>query len=126
MKYKKKIQNEGITTAIDYYKKLKSEQPDDYIWNENELNFLGYELLEDKKLEEAIGIFKLNLEEYPKSANAYDSYGDALLTKGDTVNALINLKKVEAIDASFFGIKKKIKALEEKALPKKGRKPTLT
>lgn len=112
----KKVQTEGITTAIEHYKKLKSEQPDYYIFHENELNFLGYELLEDKKMDEAIDIFKLNQEEYPKSANVYDSYGDALLAKGDTFNALINFKKVQTMDPTFFGITKKIKSIEEDSM----------
>ena len=112
----KKVQNEGITAAIDYYKKLKSERPNDYIFSEYELNFLGYELLGADKVDEAIGIFKLNQEEYPKSANVYDSYGDALLAKGDTVNALIYFKKVEAMDPAFFDIKKKINTIEENTM----------
>ncbi len=108
----KKVQNEGLTAAIDYYKKLKSEQPDYYVFNEYELNFLGYELLGDNKIDEAIGIFKLNQEEYSKSANVYDSYGDALLAKGDTVNALVNFKKVHAMNPTFPDIRKKIMAIE--------------
>ncbi len=116
----KKVHRNGITAAIDYYKKLKSERPDDYVFNESELNFLGYELLGDNKVDEAIEIFKLNQEEYPKSANVYDSYGDALLAKGDTVKALMNFKKVEAMDSAFFDIKKKIKAIEENTMPNNG------
>jgi CubicO group peptidase (beta-lactamase class C family) len=118
----KKVQTEGITAAIDYYKMLKSDQPDGYEFNEYELNFLGYELLGDKKVDEAIGIFKLNQEEYPKSANVYDSYGDALLAKGDTINALINFKKVEAMDAAFADIRNKINAIEVNTMPKNGYK----
>ena len=108
----KKVQTEGIEAAIDYYKKLKSEHGEEYVFNEYELNFLGYELLEDKKVDAALGIFKLNQEEYPNSANVYDSYGDALLARGDTVNALKNFRKVEAMDATFLDIQKKIKGLE--------------
>ncbi|WP_172435990.1 serine hydrolase domain-containing protein [Sediminicola luteus] len=111
----KKVQDEGIVAAIAYYKKLKAEQFDNYVFNEYELNFLGYELLEDKKVNEALAVFKLNKEAYPNSANVYDSYGDALLEKGDTVNALINFKKVKALDAEFFGIHEKI---EKYASPK--------
>ncbi|WP_375324073.1 serine hydrolase [Flagellimonas sp. GZD32] len=109
----KKVQNEGIKAAVDHYKKLKLEQQGAYVFNEYELNFLGYELLEDKKIDDAIGIFKLNQDEYPNSANVYDSYGDALLAKGDTINALKNFKKVEAMDPKFLGIKKKIRRFEE-------------
>ncbi len=108
-----KIHLEGITAAMNYYEKLKLERPDEYIFNEFELNFLGYELLGDSKVDESIAIFKLNLEEYPNSANVYDSYGDALLVKGDTINALKNFKKVKTIDSTFSDIKNKIKILEE-------------
>jgi CubicO group peptidase (beta-lactamase class C family) len=109
-----KVQTEGIAAAVAHYKELKAEQPNDYFFHENELNFLGYELLGDNKVDEALGIFELNVAEYPTSVNVYDSYGDALLAKGDTLNALIQFKKVEAMDPAFFGINEKIQSLEGK------------
>ena len=38
---------------------------------------LGYMLMQQKKLPEAIAILKTNAEFYPKSSNVYDSLGDA-------------------------------------------------
>ena len=58
------------------------------------------------------------MEEYPGSANVYDSYGDALIAKGDTVNALLNFKKAFAMDATMTATKEKIDGLEAGVKPK--------
>ena len=49
---------------------------------EAELNKQGYELLAQKKTQEAIAIFKRNVDEHPHSANAYDSLGEAYMIAG--------------------------------------------
>jgi cytochrome c-type biogenesis protein CcmH/NrfG len=43
------------------------------------MNAVGYQLLKDKKIDEAVAVLKLNTEAFPKSANAYDSLGEAYL-----------------------------------------------
>ena len=53
-----------------------------------------------------------NQEEYPQSANTFDSLGDALFASGDTTNALINFKNAFAIDSSFIASKEKIESIE--------------
>jgi tetratricopeptide (TPR) repeat protein len=49
--------------------------------------------LQSEKLDEAVAVFKLNVEAFPKSANAYDSYAEALMTQGNKEEAIINYKK---------------------------------
>jgi tetratricopeptide (TPR) repeat protein len=61
--------------------------------NEGQLNIYGYNLLNQKKYDEAISIFILNTQKYPKSANTFDSLGEAYAMKGDKKNAIINFKK---------------------------------
>ncbi|MEG9326428.1 tetratricopeptide repeat protein [Salinimicrobium catena] len=91
-------QENGIDEAISKYKDLKANQADDYTWNEWELNNIGYQIMnDDNDLEAAEKIFSLNIEEYPKAANPYDSYADYLLEKGDTEKAKEYLKKSIAI-----------------------------
>ncbi len=60
---------------------------------ENELNNYGYQLLGQAQYDKAIEILKLATERFPKSANAWDSLGEAYALKGDTKNAIINFKK---------------------------------
>ena len=60
---------------------------------ENELNQYGYQLLTDNQQDKAIEIFILNTQRHPKSANTFDSLGEAYALKGDKKNAIINFKR---------------------------------
>jgi tetratricopeptide (TPR) repeat protein len=60
---------------------------------EAELNGYGYQLLGEGALDQAIAVFVLNTERHPKSANTWDSLGEAYATKGDKANAIKCFKK---------------------------------
>jgi tetratricopeptide (TPR) repeat protein len=64
-----------------------------YIFDENELNGLGYRLLSMERITDAIEILKLNVEAYPESWNAYDSLGEAYMKNGDREEAIKNYRK---------------------------------
>ncbi len=85
------IMEKGIESALQSYRTLK--QADDYYTSESQLNALGYRLLGVKKVREAIGIFKLNAETYPQSANVYDSLGEAYMANGDKELAIRNYQR---------------------------------
>jgi len=55
--------------AVKQYRELKATRNSEYDFRESELNTLGYQLLQMKKVAEAIEIFKLNVEAYPQAAN---------------------------------------------------------
>lgn len=61
------------------------------------LNAVGYNLLFNEKQDEAIAIFQLNTELFPSIANVWDSYGEALLMKGDSAAALSAYQKALSI-----------------------------
>ena len=63
------------------------------IATENDLNNYGYQLLNQKQFDKAIEILALNTQNHPKSANAWDSLGEAYALKGDKKNAIVNFKK---------------------------------
>jgi tetratricopeptide (TPR) repeat protein len=50
-------------------------------------------LLNQGQNDKAIEMFVLNTQRFPKSANAWDSLGEAYATKGDKKNAITNFKK---------------------------------
>jgi tetratricopeptide (TPR) repeat protein len=60
---------------------------------EAELNIYGYQLIAQNEIDKAIEVFTVNVERNPKSANAFDSLGEAYATKGDKTNAIKNFKK---------------------------------
>lgn len=109
----KEVYEHGAEHAVGFFRKIKAERPSDYRIIESELNILGYQLLWAGRTEDAVAILKLTAEEFPNSANVYDSYGDALLAKGDTVNALANFKKAFGMDATMAGLKEKIEGMEK-------------
>lgn len=94
----KTASNLGIKAAI--YKKM--EQREAYlktvdeaaeVANTNQLNTLGYQMLNDKEYERALRFFKRNVQNNPADANGYDSLGEAYKTMGDNRNAIKNLQK---------------------------------
>ncbi|SDS70222.1 CubicO group peptidase, beta-lactamase class C family [Formosa sp. Hel1_31_208] len=107
-----KIYAENVDAALRSYKMLKANSPENYDFSEVELNSLGYGLIRDNRLDDALQIFKFNTEQFPSSANPYDSYGDALLATGDTLRALENFRKCFAMDSTLTYAKDKSEALE--------------
>ena len=105
---------EGGVAAAARFHELHEKAQDDYRWDEGGMNFLGYELMGIGRVKDAIEIFKLNVESYPKSANAYDSLGEAYMNDGQKELAIANYKKsVEINPKSESGIEA-LKKLESK------------
>lgn len=87
------INASGIDSAVKQYRDLKTNHYAEYDFSESPVNSLGYVLLRNNKAKEAIEIFKLNVEAYPKSFNVFDSLGEAYMTAGDKELAIINYEK---------------------------------
>jgi len=87
------LQEKDIQTTIGEYHHLKRTCPDEYDFEEDELNTLGYRLLRTDRTKEAIEIFKLNVQAFPDSWNPYDSLGEAYFLDGDRELALENYRK---------------------------------
>jgi tetratricopeptide (TPR) repeat protein len=87
------IASNGVDAAIKQYHALKAAQPTTYNFDEDELNSLGYRLLNAKKFNDAIRILQLNVEAYPQSSNVYDSLGEAYMDDGNKPLAIANYQK---------------------------------
>lgn len=66
---------------------------------ERELNQLGYGLIQDKKLDEAIAVFREVVQRFPKSWNAHDSLAEALAAKGDKAGAIAEYEQARGMVA---------------------------
>jgi hypothetical protein len=87
------LMRDGLAAAIADYQRLRKDQFDAYDFSERELNRLGYDLLKQQRVADAIEIFKLNVEMFPNAFNAYDSLGEAYLKAGDQRLAVKNYQK---------------------------------
>lgn len=108
----KKIYEKDANEAITFYNRVKADTIN-YRVSESDINQLGYLLINEDKIDAAAQVFKLNISEHPESANVYDSYGDALLMQGDSIQALANFQKCFQMDDSLMYAKDKAEALEK-------------
>jgi tetratricopeptide (TPR) repeat protein len=60
---------------------------------EADINTLGYTLMGQKKMKEAIEMFEKNVKDYPDSWNVYDSLAEGLENSGDMKGAIKNYEK---------------------------------
>jgi tetratricopeptide (TPR) repeat protein len=65
---------------------------------ESEINQLGYFFLSGGMPSRAVDVFMLNLRAFPRSANAYDSLGEAQLARADTALAIVSYRKSLELD----------------------------
>jgi hypothetical protein len=87
------IAGSGIDQAAKQYHELKATAPSTYDFDENEVNSLGYQLLQADKYKQAIRIFQLNVETYPQSGNTWDSLAEAYMDDGDKAQAIANYQR---------------------------------
>lgn len=90
------IKAKGLQNALTQYAELKKTSKK--LNDEWDLNELGYYYLNRGHLPEAIGIFKLNIVEFPKSGSIYDSLAEGYEKSGDKALAIEYYEKALALD----------------------------
>ena len=102
-----------VTKLKDHYDMVSKEMGYRVSPPEQNINSLGYYEMNNGHLTKAGALFKMNIDNYPKSNNVYDSYGDLLVAEKDTANAIANYKKALALQDNSY-TKQKLNALEGK------------
>jgi len=103
---------QGVKAGTELYKKLKKDPT--YGIKEGHINNIGYQLLGSGKKKEAIEVFKINVETFPKSGNAYDSLGEAYLADGEKELAIANYSKSVELDPTNENGKKILDEISKK------------
>ncbi|HTA22624.1 MAG TPA: alpha/beta hydrolase-fold protein [Terriglobales bacterium] len=86
----------GLEGVAQHYRAL-SERFGFRVSAERDINSLGYNLLGNKKIDEALAAFRRNVELYPQSANVYDSLADGFEAAGKPDLAVQNVEKAVEI-----------------------------
>jgi predicted alpha/beta superfamily hydrolase len=89
----------GATAVEDHYKRLSSKFGYTIPPPEPLMNNLGYRLMAEGKMDDAIAVFKSNVERYPSSANVYDSLAEAYEKTGKLDLARPNYEKAMRLGA---------------------------
>ncbi len=96
------LEQQDADAAIAKYRELKQNGPDNYNFSEAQLNRVGYILLGEGRVEEALKIFELNVEVFPEAHNPHDSLAEAYLFKGDFEQARRLYQKALEIEPGFY------------------------
>jgi len=86
----------------------------EYNLSEAGVNSFGYELMANKRNEEALKIFELNIKLYPRGANAYDSFGECLLKLGKKEEAIAAYKKSLELNPKNNNAEKTLAEIQKK------------
>jgi 3-oxoadipate enol-lactonase len=106
--------SQGVYAAVQYFHKKREAEPDIILFEEREMNALGYSFLQNGKIKEAIELFKLNTVAYPNSSNTYDSLGEAYLADGQNNLAIKNYQKSLELNPNNANAQKVLKDLKRK------------
>jgi glyoxylase-like metal-dependent hydrolase (beta-lactamase superfamily II) len=107
------IEEAGIRAAVEKYHSMKTDKVGKFYFGENDFNALGYRLMGSGKIDEAIEVFKLNIEAFPESWNVYDSLAEAYMNKGIDDLAIKFYKKSIELNPENNNAKEIVKRLEK-------------
>lgn len=94
MQLRQFVLKKGAAAGIAKYRSMReTKTPEEIGVTERGINRLGYVLLGQDRIDEAIELFKLNTEEYPESWNVYDSLAEAYMKKEEKELAIKFYKK---------------------------------
>jgi predicted alpha/beta superfamily hydrolase len=110
----------GMAGIEQHYRSLSQRYGYPIQVPENVRNGFGYRLMGDNKFDEAIAVFKRNVELYPGSANVYDSLADGYESAGKVGLALQNCENAVEVgtktsDPQLDAFKEHLKHVTDKA-----------
>jgi CubicO group peptidase (beta-lactamase class C family)/C-terminal processing protease CtpA/Prc len=83
----------GAEVALNEYREWRGGRPADEAISEDQMNRIGYDLLQMGRIRDAVELFKQNVADHPQSFNVYDSLGEAYAANGDNELAIKNYER---------------------------------
>jgi tetratricopeptide (TPR) repeat protein len=109
--FRAEVGRQGFDHAPSIYAAMQKDEPD-FKLEEDSLNFWAYTLMGENHLPEATELFKLEVQLFPNSSNAYDSLAEAYMNAGQKQLAIDNYKKSLELNPMNDNAKEKLKVLE--------------
>jgi tetratricopeptide (TPR) repeat protein len=101
----------GIPAAEKTLQELQARRDTGPVFDEDDFNALGYQLLQAGNLESAVYVFEKAVQLYPDSWNAHDSLGEALLKAGRKEQGIQHYRKSLELNPRNRGAKKILEEL---------------
>lgn len=107
----------GVEYRIDILEKeylsLKNDKKYAKLNFENLINDVGYQLINQKKINKAIQVFTFNTQQFPNSANAFDSLGEAYYRDYQNKKAIKNYEKAIELGGTNGNAKKMLAVIKK-------------
>lgn len=107
------LNSQGVNPAVQYFHKKRKTEPGIVLFEEREMNSLGYRYLQNGKIKGAIELFKLNTIAYPDSWNVFDSLGEAYMLDGRKELAIKNYEKSLELNPQNTNAREKLRSLKK-------------
>jgi len=88
------IETGGIEQALAWYSEQKESEDSSYELDGRYLNRLGYRLLNEERIDQAVAVFAFNTKMHPATVNYWDSLNDGYLAAGEYGKAAGNYRKI--------------------------------
>ncbi len=95
------------------FERLRNEENLEVQLLEGLVNAVGYQLINQKRMTKAIEVFEFNTQEFPESANAFDSLGEAYYKNAQHELAITNYEKAIALGGTNGNAKKMLARIKK-------------
>ncbi|MDT4897262.1 MAG: hypothetical protein QOH25_2339 [Acidobacteriota bacterium] len=104
----------GVELAVKRFREFKADALNKYSDTEVPLLVAGQRLLDEKKPEQALVLFKLDAEENPHSFRAYFAMGEANFRSGNKEQAAKNFEKALELNPKSYDVAQRLRELKQK------------
>jgi glyoxylase-like metal-dependent hydrolase (beta-lactamase superfamily II) len=89
----KVLDEEDLEAAAATFREMLPQRGEKFFFDENQINALGYRLMGQDRLDEAIAVFRMNVELFPDAWNVYDSLGEAYMVSRERDLAIASYQR---------------------------------
>jgi dienelactone hydrolase len=92
-RFSRLVAEQGWQKAREFFDAHLATHPYAFLFREQAMNGIGYQLIQTGRPKDAVEAFKLNAARFPESPNAYDSLADAYEAVGEKALAIENARR---------------------------------
>jgi len=104
----------GAELAVKKFREFKRDALNRYAATEEPLLVAGQRLLDEKKPEQALLLFKLNEEENPHSFRAYFAVGEAHFRSGNKTEAVRNFERALELNPKSYDVAERLRQARQR------------
>jgi thiol-disulfide isomerase/thioredoxin len=106
---------QGLLSDVNLSAAGLARQAKNTVVSEGELNACGYVFMARNELQEALNLFRVNANLFPKSANCYDSLGEIYLKMGNKTKSIAAYEQALLLDTTNTKLVEKIEKLKKES-----------